>query len=157
MSDPLGIQVGRQRVTRAVSGPGEAGYIRSIRGQMNGIMKNMLKLIEGIQNATPDAIRHGLQPIFDESQELVPVDTYALKHSGYVEVRTEGRSGRVRAEIGYGLHGKPFYAGIVHERLDLRHAKGKQAKFLEAAINKHISTFVRRVGHFMQKRTGLGT
>ena len=157
MADPLGIQVGRQRVTRAVSGPGEAGYIRMIRGQMDGIVKNMVKLIEGIENATPDAIRHGLQPIFDTSQELVPVDTSRLKDSGYVEVRTEGRGGRVRAEIGYGLHGKPFYAGIVHERLDLRHAAGKQAKFLETAINMHLDTFVRRVGRFIQKRTGLET
>ncbi len=157
MADPLGIQVGRQRVTRAVSGPGEAGYIRSIRAQMAIIQKNMLKLVKGIEGATPDAIRFGLQPIFDESQRLVPVDTSKLKHSGYVEVRTEGRSGRVRAEIGYGLYGRPFYAGIVHERLDLRHAKGKQAKYLEAAINMHIDKFVRRVGLHIQKATGLGS
>lgn len=156
MADPLGIQVGRQRVTRVVS-PSEAGYIRSIRGQMSGIMKNMLKLIEGIENATPDAIRFGLQPIFDESQRLVPVDTSRLKDSGYVEVRTEGRSGRVRAEIGYGLYGKPHYAGIVHERLDVRHAGATQAKYLEAAINSHIGTFVRRVALHVQKRTGLGS
>ena len=156
MADPLGIQVGRQRVTVA-AGPGEGRYIQIIQSQLAVIQKNMLKLIAGIENATPEAIRFGLQPIFDTSQELVPVDKGPLKASGYVEVRTEARSGRVRAEIGYGLHGKPFYAGIVHERLDLRHAKGKQAKFLEAAINQHLGKFVRRVAFFLQKRTGLGT
>ncbi len=156
MSDPLGIQVGRVRVTRVTS-PSEAGYVRSIRGQMAVIVKNMMKLIEGVENATPDAIRFGLQPIFDTSQELVPVDTGRLKRSGYLEVRTEKRGGRVRAEIGYGLHGKPHYAGIVHERLDLRHATGKQAKYLEHAINMHMGKFVRRVGLHMQKRTGLSS
>ncbi len=156
MADPLGIQVGRQRVTSAAH-PSEAGYIRSIRSQMDVIMKNMLKLIAGIENATPHAIRHGLLPIFEESQRLVPVDKGDLKASGYVVVRTEGRGGRVRAEIGYGRHGRPHYAGYVHEMLSIPHAPPTQAKYLEAAINKHISDFTRRVGMFLQKATGLGS
>ena len=156
MADPLGIQVGRQRVTVAAS-PSEAGYIRSIRKQMDAIRKNMQKLIVGIENATPHAIKFGLEPIFEESQRLVPVDTGDLKASGYVEVRTEGRSGRVRAEIGYGLHGKPHYAGFVHEMIHIPHAGATQAKYLEAAINKHIGDYVRRVALFMQKATGIGT
>ncbi len=156
MADPLGIQVGRQRVTVAAS-PSEANYIRIIRGQMGVIMKNMLKLIDGVQGATPAAIRFGLQPAFDESQRLVPVDTGDLKASGYVEVRTEGRSGRVRAEIGYGLYGRPHYAGFVHEMVQIPHAGVTQAKYLEAALNKHMGDFTRRVGRHMQKATGLST
>ncbi len=154
MAGPLGIQVGRQRVTVAAS-PSEAGYIRIIRAQMDNIKDNLLKVIEGIEGATPEAIRFGLQPIFDESQGLVPVDTGDLKASGYVEVRTEGRSGRVRAEIGYGLHGKPHYAGFVHEMVHIMHAPPTQAKYLETAVNNHIGDFVRRVGLFIQKATGL--
>ena len=156
MADPLGIQVGRQRVTVAAS-PSEAGYIRIIRGQMNTIMKNMLKLIEGIEGVTPAAIKFGMEPIFEESQRLVPVDTGKLKLSGYLEVRTESRSGRVRAEIGYGLHGRPHYAGFVHEMVNISHAPPTQAKYLEAAINTKIGDFVRRVGFFLQKATGIGT
>lgn len=156
MADPLGIQVGRQRVTVAAS-PSEAGYIRSIRGQMDIIKKNMLKLIEGIEGATPEAIRFGLEPIFEESQRLVPVDTGVLKQSGYIEVRTEPRGGRIRAEIGYGLHGRPHYAGFVHEMVHIPHAPPTQAKYLEAAINTKIGDFQRRVGFFLQKATGLGT
>lgn len=156
MADPLGIQVGRQRVTVAAH-PSEAGYIRSIRSQMDVITKNMLKLIEGIENVTPHAIRFGLEPIFTESQRLVPVDTGDLKASGYVEVRTESRGGRVRAEIGYGKHGRPHYAGFVHEMVQIPHAGVTQAKYLEAAVNKHIGDFVRRVSLFIQKGTGLGT
>ncbi len=144
MASPLGLQVGRQRVTVATL-PSEAGYVRSIRKQMDVIMKNLLKVIEGVQDATPEAIRFGLQPIFDESQRLVPVDTGRLKRSGYLQVRTEGRSGRVRAEIGYGLAGKPFYAGFVHEILSFKHAAPTQAKFLEAAVNAKIGDFGRRV------------
>lgn len=154
MPNPLGLQVGRQRVTAAAH-PSEGGYIRTIRGQMDGIMNNMLKLIEGIEGATPAAIRFGLRPIFEESQRLVPVDTGDLKQSGYVEVRTESRSGRVRAEIGYGLYGRPHYAGFVHEMVHIRHAAPTQAKYLEAAVNSKLGDFVRRVGFFLQKATGL--
>lgn len=156
MADPLGISVGRVRVTVAAS-PSEAGYIRGIRTQMNVIMKNMQKLIDGVENATPQAIKFGLIPMFEESQRLVPIDTGNLKASGYVEVRTEPRGGRIRAEIGYGRHGRPHYAGFVHEMLQIPHAPPTQAKYLEAAINKHIGEFPFRIARFMQKATGIGT
>ncbi len=155
MPSSLGLQVGRQRVTVATL-PSEAGYVRSIRAQMDAIRQNMLKVIEAVQGATPEAIRFGLQPIFEESQRLVPVDTGRLKRSGYVQVRTESRSGRVRAEIGYGLAGKPRYAGFVHEMVHIRHAAPTQAKFLEAAVNSKLGDFGRRVVLHMQRQTGLG-
>ncbi len=154
MAKSLGIQIGRVRVTNVPS-PSEAGYIRVIRQQMKTVVDNLEKVVERIENVTPDALRFGLQPIFDESQRLVPVDTHKLKSSGFVEVRTEPRSGRISAQIGYGRFGKPFYAGFVHERTDLNHAPPTQAKYLEAAINKHIGDFTRRVGLFLSRETGI--
>lgn len=153
MADPLQLSVGRVRRTSVVS-PSEGAYIKSIRDQMDLIKKNMLKVINHIENVTPEAIRFGLQPIFDESQRLVPVDTGDLKRSGFIEVRTTV-SGNTSAAIGYGRYGRPNYAGFVHERMDLRHAPPTQAKFLEAAVNKHIGDFGRRVALFYQKQTGL--
>lgn len=152
MAGPLGFNVGRVRVTRVVS-PSEAGYIRSIRNQMKGIIENFQKVIERIENVTPEALVFGVQPIFDKSQELVPVDTGRLKASGFVVTRDTARG--VGVFVGYGRFGKPHYAGFVHERLDVRHAAGKQAKFLEAAINEHIGTFERRVALFISRETGL--
>lgn len=153
MAGQLGLTVGRVRVTNVPS-PSEAQYIRIIREQMDTVKGNMLKLIERIEGVTPEAIRFGLQPIFDESQRLVPVDKGDLKRSGFVEVRTTG-SGRVSAEIGYGRFGVPHYAGFVHERLDFRHAPPTQALFLKAAVDKHISDFVRRVAMYIKQQTGL--
>lgn len=153
MPEVLRLSVGRIRKTVAIQ-PSEGGYISSIRNQMNLIKGNLLKVVNHIENVTPSALRFGLQPIFDESQRLVPVDTGDLKASGFIEVRTTG-SGVTSAAIGYGRFGKPFYAGFVHERLDLRHASPTQAKFLEAAVNTKINTFKRRVALFYQKQTGL--
>ena len=149
----LRLNVGRVRRTVAIQ-PSEGGYIVSIRKQMKQIRDNLLKVVNHIDNVTPDALRFGLQPIFEESQRLVPVDTGALKRSGFIEVRTTS-SGVHSAGIGYGRYGKPFYAGFVHEILEFRHAPPTQAKFLEAAVNAKLSTFKRRVALFYQKQTGL--
>jgi len=120
---------------------------------MTVIRQNLLKVVNHIDNITPEAIRFALKPIFDESQRLVPVDKGTLKASGFVEVRKTATG--ASAAIGYARHGKPNYAGFVHERLDLRHAAPTQAKFLETAVNTHIDDFRRRLVLFYQKQTGL--
>ena len=152
MANPLGFNVGRVRVTSAAK-PSEAGYIRSIREQMNTIIGNVQKVINRIERVTPEALVFGVQPIFDRSQELVPVDTGRLKASGFIETRPTAAG--VGVFVGYARFGIPFYAGFVHERLDLRHAAGKQAKFLEAAVNEKIGDFERRVALFISRQTGL--
>ncbi len=149
----LRLNVGRVRKTVAIQ-PSEGGYIVSIRNQMRQIRDNLLKVVNHIENVTPQALRYGLQPIFDESQRLVPVDTGDLKLSGFIEVRTT-KSGITSAGIGYGRYGKPFYTVFVHERVDLRHAPPTQAKFLEAAVNTKLNTFKRRIALFYQQQTGL--
>lgn len=152
MSGPIQFNVGRVRVTGSAK-ISEVGYIRSIREQMDAIAGNVQALIDHVEEVTPAALIFGAQPIFDRSQELVPVDTGDLKASGFIETR-DTASG-VGVFLGYGRFGKPFYAGFVHERLDVRHAKGKQAKFLEAAINEKLGDFKRRVILFLRKQTGV--
>ena len=116
-------------------------------------VENLKKVIARIENVTPEAIRFGLQPIFEESQRLVPVDTSRLKSSGFIETRQ--RVGGVSAEIGYGRFGIPHYAGFVHEMIDIPHAPPTRAKYLEAAVNLHIGDFGRRVGLYMEREVGL--
>lgn len=154
MAEPLQLNIGRVRRTVAAS-PSEKAYIKSIRDQMAVIRNNLLKVINHIENITPEAIRFGLKPIFDESQRLVPVDTGDLKASGFIEVRKTSTG--ATAAIGYARHGRPNYAGFVHERLDFRHASPTQAKFLEVAVNTRIGDFQRRVVLFYQKQAGLST
>ncbi len=152
MAEPLQLNVGRVRRTVAAS-PSEKNYIKSIRDQMHVIKQNILKVINHIENITPEAIRYGLKPIFDESQRLVPVDRGGLKASGFIEVRKTATGST--AAIGYARYGRPHYAGFVHERLDIPHAPPTQAKFLETAVNTRIGDFQRRVLMFYQKQTGL--
>lgn len=149
---PIGFSVGRVRVTRAAQ-PSEAGYIRSIHEQMKAIEQNLLALINRIENVTPEALEFGLLPVFERSQELVPVDTGRLKASGFIETRQEAQG--TSAVVGYGRFGIPAYAGFVHEMLDIPHAPPTQAKFLETAINEKMGDFERRVGFFIAKETGI--
>ncbi len=149
---PLRINVGRQRVTKVTS-PSEGNYTRLIRVQMRAIRDNLLKVVEGIEGVTPAALIFGLQPIFDESQILVPVATGRLKRSGFLQAERSS-TGSVAA-VGYGKGGNPFYAGRVHERLDFRHKPPTQAKYLEEAVNRRISVLPERVVAFIKSTTGI--
>lgn len=144
--------IGRVRVTSAVS-PSEAGYIQHIRGQMQDIQRNMEKTVTHIENITADALIFGLEPIFKESQRLVPVDTGKLKQSGFLVKRKTTRGSE--AAIGYARHGRPGYAAFVHERTDLRHAPPTQAKFLETPMLRMIDTFQRRVALYISRMSGV--
>lgn len=152
MANPIPIEavVGRVRVTRAVS-PSEGNYIQHMREQARAISENMRKAIEHVENQTKEALLFGAEPIFKESQRLVPVDTGRLKRSGFVTTRK--RAGGPILQVGYGRYGQPFYAAFVHERVDIRHAPPTQAKFLEAAVMTNLGNFRRRVELFMRKLT----
>lgn len=147
--------IGYKRTPRGFANarPSVAAATADVRGQMNAIIKNLEKVIVGIQDATVDAVRYGLQPIFDKSQVYVPVDTSELKNSGYLVV--EKRGDNVEAEIGYGKGGKPYYAPFVHEDLESSHAAPTQAKFLERAIDQHREEILPRIAMRIKSRTGL--
>ncbi len=152
MADQLRLSVGRVNMGRSLS-PAMNNYTEIMRDQMKMIQNNMKKVIAHIENVTAESIRFGLQPIFDKSQEYVPIDTGKLKRSGFIEVRKTARG--AQAAIGYGRFGRPNYAALVHERLDFRHKSPTRAKFLEAAVNEHIGDFERRVARFIQKNSGI--
>ena len=65
------------------------------------------------------------------SQQVVPIDTSKLKGSAGTKAIGRGWSTDV---IVYYTTG---YAVYVHERTDLQHAEGKQAKFLEEPARTH--------------------
>jgi hypothetical protein len=143
------LNIGRVRKTVAAS-PSEASYIQSIREQMRVIKENMEAVVAHLEKVTPEAIRFGLEPVFEESQRLVPVDTGRLKRSGFIETRKVAH-GTVAA-VGYGRFGSPNYAGFVHERVDIPHAPPTQAKYLEQAVQTKIGDFRRRVELFYSRQ-----
>jgi hypothetical protein len=148
--------IGRIRVTKAAY-PSEAGYIRSMRLQTDELERVIQQVARKVGFATPDAIVYALQPIFDRSQELVPVDTGKLKRSGFLKTDREYRSGRVRAQVGYAQHGQPHYAAFVHEMLHIPHHSpaGASAKFLEIAVNEKLGSFKDRLVARMTQQVGL--
>ncbi len=66
------------------------------------------------------------------SQLIVPVDTGALKGSGFVEL-PKVRGGEILVTVGYGGPAAP-YAWDVHENLDMKHDAGEEPKFLEQGL-----------------------
>lgn len=146
------LNVGRQRVTRVVSST-EAGYIQSIRRQMATIEENLRNVVKALEDVTPGALKYGLQPIFEESQRLVPVDTGRLKRSGFLEV-DKVKSG-ARASMGYARGGRPGYAVYVHEIPTYYHRTPTQYKFLEEAVDRKIGELRPRVIQYMLLATGI--
>ncbi len=75
-----------------------------------------------------------------KSQQIVPVDTGALKASAYV--KKEGSGFSTDVTVGYGAYVPGFirspnlYAMWVHERTDLHHAAGTMAKFLSIPMEE---------------------
>ncbi len=145
--------VGRRRLDKFVS-PSEAGYTRAVRSSMRQVVNNFKKIVAGIQNASPAALAHAVEPIFQESQTLVPVDTGALRNSGFVETGFDS-SGVAFAVVGYAKAGRPPYAALVHERVDVFHNSPTQAKFLEEAMNRNLDKILPRYAAFVRGAVGL--
>lgn len=116
----------------------------------------MKKIQDRIVRPIPeDALLYGVQPIFDRSQEYVPVRTGELKRSGKIEIVT-GSRGQKTVEISYG-DPEPFYAIYQHE-IPFRHDRPPNPplarwKYLESAVNELKDDVVDRILDYME-RTG---
>ena len=128
-------------------------FAKSVQAQMAKVTENLNKVIRSIEATSPLALRYAVKPIYDESQNLVPVDTGKLKASGFIEVRKNTRG--VTAVIGYARGNNPHYAAFVHERLDLYHEPPTQAKFLEEAANRHMGKIPARYADYVKRHVGL--
>lgn len=75
-----------------------------------------------------------------ESKRRVPVDTGALRASGFVEQPV--RNGRnISVTLAYGTE----YAIPVHENLEAHHRSPGQAKYLESVLNESRSSMAARL------------
>lgn len=112
----------------------ERDFAQSIRAQMGAIEQSYAAWIGNIDDQGAEILLEALRPTFDKSQILVPVDTGALKESGYLEARQQ--RGHSQVEIGYGRAGQPEYTVFVHENLDVAHQPPTQAKFLQDPLEE---------------------
>lgn len=100
------------------------------------------RLTRAVAAVTLEEARRGAlaiaENIMTEAKRLCPVETGALRGSGLVRL-AEAETGRLIVTLGFGGPAAP-YAGIVHERLDVRHRPPTQAKFLEVPVNHAAPT-----------------
>jgi len=152
VSAPLRLSVGRQRAGSRIL-PHEVQYVTAIQKEMSDIRNNLLKLVGYIGNISPEALVEALEPVFEESQKLVPVDTGRLKRSGFLKaVKTATGAS---AALGYGFRGSPSYAGLVHEATWIPHRGITQAKFLSDPINRQSRQIIIRYADIIKRQTGI--
>jgi len=116
---------------------------------MRDVLQTFKRFVEHVNNVTPEIIKDGLQPAFNLSQVYVPKDTLKLMRSGFLEARREGTS--IQVEIGYGKNGFPYYAGTVHERVEVQHAAPTRSKYLEAALIETSEEVQKRILNGMRE------
>ena len=150
---PIRTNIGRARVPSSDTSS-QAEFERSIRDQMNAILKNYLAWTSHMNGVSADVLEAALRPTFVKSQQYVPKDTRALMRSGYLEKRTF--RGRSVVEIGYGRGGNPHYAAQVHEDLEANHPnEGEQAKFLERPLLEDEAAIQQRITQGMREASGV--
>ena len=90
--------------------------------------------------------------IFKESQKLVPVDTGALRASGFVHAPKK-ENDRVFVRVTYGGPAA-HYALYVHENLYARHDAPTQAKYLETPLYRQVPVLIKnlatRINHMIR-------
>lgn len=103
--------------------------------KLKGLNEMQTKMSRMVNNTAPSSYRtaviKALLRVEAESARRVPVDKHKLRPSGLGNARIlksgpEGASGI----MGYTAN----YAVYVHERTELKHKPGKEAKFLQNAI-----------------------
>ena len=114
-----------------------------VRAAMRSVISGYQKLVDALQDVTPEIIYDALEPTFEKSQEYCPVDTGRLKDSGYIRI-TQFR-GTPTVEIGYGIGGEPPYTVNVHENLNWRHKYPTRAKWLEVALTEDDEAIQQRI------------
>lgn len=90
--------------------------------------------IKRLGKAYPEAMAGALYKlgvvILSEALPRVPVEFAVLRTSGYVSP-PEGEGVKANVEVGFGT----VYAVAQHERMDYRHPRGGEAKYLEKAVH----------------------
>lgn len=85
------------------------------------------QITEAVKGAAAAGLLDAAEYVLGESSGVVPIDEAALQRSGNASVD----EGQLIAAVSYSTP----YAVPQHERMDYRHAPGRQAKYLEGPLN----------------------
>lgn len=113
--------------------------IGTARASMKAVVDKYAKLVKHLQTVTPDVLWNALEPVFQKSQDYVPVRTGELKFSG--DMRVEGVGDTLEGSITYG-NPTAWYAALVHEYVWLNHQPPTRAKYLQSAMEEELDSFM---------------
>ena len=100
------------------------------------LLKALLVSGEELTREVGRVLYYEATQVFDRSQDIVPIDTGALRSSGVVDQpAVEGNE--IFVAIRYGGAAAP-YAAVVHENLEAYHAPPTQAKYLEQPLVERL-------------------
>lgn len=91
---------------------------------LRALDKNGKKQLRGLMTALAE-------PIFQQTQERVPVKKGDLKASGRISVRVGAK--QITLAIKYG-NDRVLYAARIENDLELKHPNGGQAKYVESVV-----------------------
>ena len=149
MALPISIGINPRNIK--VSEGSEADLERGLRDAFTELAKDFRAYVGKLEDYLPEDLKEALEPTFEKSQEIVPVNTGDLKASGYLEV--EQFRGGARVEIGYGRNGFPPYAVAVHE-IPAFHQPLTRDKFLQGPIEEDYFDIIMRVTERVKARSG---
>ena|SRR5665213_727125 len=118
-------------------------YRGMMKAQMDAITSSLIELVADIKELTPDILYEALEPTLELAKSYCPVDTGALKESGYLEKQSSVDGTRV--VIGFAKGGDPPYAVLVHEMVGNRHAPPTRSKFLLTALEEDAGDIYGRI------------
>jgi hypothetical protein len=126
-----------------------------IKLEMKGseeIKRKLLEMRDKHMEALAAALYQEGFEIWREAVKRAPVEHGVLRNSAYV-APPEGTENPV-VEVGFGTK----YAVFQHERTELRHPRGGEAKFLERTVDERMGGFLERLAARTMEnvKTGVG-
>lgn len=119
-------------------------------------VQGMEKWGDVIPQSVKTAILLTAEAMLASAQEIVPVDTGALKNSGHtLEEDHSGDSHKYSVIVGFGGPTAP-YAGIVHESPQYKHASPTSWKYLEIPFNIYANDASNRITALAKTIAGAG-
>ena len=129
---------------------------KQLKASLKKLEKQIQEKIDSIKDVSAETLESVGQEILDRSQELVPVETGALKKSAFIETNKD--SNETSVSIGYNKDGTAPHAVFAHEIGPYSNptTPGTQYKFLETAVReklpKIIDTLKKRISSSLRKR-----
>jgi hypothetical protein len=105
------------------------------------LLRKLQALAESAPEATAAALYQEALGVMASAVKKAPVEFGVLRNSAYTSPPTK-RKGEAVVEVGFGTN----YGAFQHERTGLKHPRGGQAKYLQAALNEARTGYLERLG-----------